>query len=116
MDGKKFYEEIGGSYQNAVAIMMNDALIARMLGKFMTANSYAQIVSSYEQKDYRAVFAASHALKGVAGNLALTPLYELASAITEATRNSDGVNLDEEIEELRKAYNLIEIKYSEHIA
>lgn len=116
MDVKKFYEETGGNYANALAIMMNDALIARMLGKFMGANSYEQIVTLYEQKDYRGLFAASHSFKGVAGNLALTPLFELASIITEATRNSDDANLDKEIAELKKAYALIVEKYSQYIA
>lgn len=116
MDVKKFYEEIGGSYGNAVSIMMNDALISRMLSKFMAANAYEQIVTAYENKDYRAVFASSHSFKGVAGNLALTPLFDLASTITEATRNSDDVNLDKEIAELKKAYALIEEKYQQYIA
>ena len=116
MDVKKFYEEIGGSYANAVAIMMNDALIARMLSKFIGGNAVEQLISSYEQKDYRAVFAASHSLKGVAGNLALTPLFDLASSITEATRNDDGVDLDKEIDELKKAYGLIKEKHSQYIA
>ena len=116
MNVKKFYEEIGGSYSNAISIMMNDALIARMLSKFMASNAYEQIVTSYENKDFRTVFASSHSFKGVAGNLALTPLFELASTITEATRNSDDVNLDKEIGELKKAYALIQEKYAQYIA
>ena len=115
MDVKRFYEEIGGNYQNALALMMNDALIARMLGKFMAANSVGQIISRYAEKDYRGVFTGAHALKGVAGNLALTPLYELASALTEATRNADGANLDGDIAKLRRSYELIPEKYQAYI-
>ena len=116
MNVKQFYIEINGNYDNAVAIMMNDALISRMLNKFMSNNSCENMVSLYEQKDYRSLFAASHTLKGVAGNLALTPLFELASTITEATRNSDDVNLDKEISELQKTYELIKEKYQQYIA
>ena len=116
MNVKQFYIDINGSYEDALAIMMNDVLIAKMLKMFMANNSYQQIVSLYEQKDYRSLFAAAHSFKGVAGNLALTPLYELASIITEATRNSDDVNLDKEIDELKKAYSLVEAKYKEFIA
>ena len=116
MNVKQFYIDINGSYEDALAIMMNDVLIAKMLKMFMANNSYQQIVSLYEQKDYRSLFAAAHPFKGVAGNLALTPLYELASIITEATRNSDDVNLDKEIDELKKVYSLIEAKYKEFIA
>ena len=116
MNIKQFYIDINGSYENALAIMINDALISRMLTKFIDNNAYEQIISAYEQKDYRALFAASHSYKGVTGNLALTPLYNLASVLTEATRNSYDVNLDREIEELKKIYKLIKEKYLEHIA
>ena len=96
--------------------MMNDVFIAKMLTKFMDNNIYEQMISSYENKDYRALFSSSHSFKGVAGNLALTPLFEIASIITEATRNSDDVNLDKEIEELKKQYSLVKEKYLEYIA
>ncbi len=115
MNVKQFYIETNGSYENALAIMMNDMLIKRMLTKFMDNNSFKDIVSLYEQKDFRGLFAASHSFKGVTGNLALTPLYELASTITEATRNSDDVNLDKEIAELKEKYALIEEKFKAYI-
>ena len=116
MDVKKFYEETGGRYADALAIMMNDMMIARLLGKFLSGDAVPQLISLYEKKDYRGVFAASHSLKGVAGNLALTPIFDLACAITEATRNSDDVNLDKEITELGRVHELIRQKYKEHIA
>lgn len=116
MNVKQFYTDIKGNYNSALAIMMNDVFIAKMLTKFMDNNIYEQMISAYENKDYRALFAASHSYKGVTGNLALTPLFELASTITEATRNSDDVNLDKEIQELKEQYSLVKEKYLEHIA
>ncbi len=116
MNVKQFYTDIKGNYKSALAIMMNDVFIAKMLTKFMDNNIHEQMISAYENKDYRALFAASHSYKGVTGNLALTPLFELASTITEATRNSDDVNLDKEIQELKEQYSLVKEKYLEHIA
>ena len=116
MNVKQFYLDINGSYEDAIAIMMNEMLIAKMLGKFMANNAFDEIISDYEKKDYRSLFAAAHSYKGVTGNLALTPLYELSCIITEATRNSDNVNLDKEIAELKSVYSLIKEKYAEHIA
>lgn len=116
MNVKQFYIDIGGNYNDALAIMMNDVLIARMLTKFINGNSCEEMVALYEKRDYRSLFTAAHSLKGVAGNLALTPLFELASFITEATRNSEDVNLDKEILELKEKYELIKSKYQEHIA
>ena len=115
MDVKGFYTEIGGNYKDALAIMMNDMLISRMLSKFINGDSVPQMISQYEQKDYRALFASAHSLKGVAGNLALSPLYELASIITEATRNSDDVNLDNEISKLKSTYEGIKASYTKYI-
>ena len=116
MNVKQFYIDINGNYNDALAIMMNDMFVAKMLKKFMDNNAYEEILSLYKKKDYRALFAASHSLKGVAGNLALTPLYDIASTITEATRNSDDINLDNEMADFKKIYNLIKEKYLEHIA
>ena len=116
MDVKEFYNGVKGNYQGALSIMMNDMFIARMLTKFMSGNAIDQLVSLYEQKDYRGVFAAAHTLKGVAGNLAITPLYDIASVITEATRNKDDADITKEILELKKIHELIKEQYQKYIA
>lgn len=111
MNVKQFYLDIRGSYNDALSIMMNDTLIERMLSKFINNNSYEQMISCYENKDYRSLFGFAHSFKGVTGNLALTPLYEIASIITEATRNSDDVNIDKEIQILKTEYQLVKDSY-----
>jgi len=116
MDVKQFYLDTNGSYNDALSRMMNDALIVRMISKFMSGGSVQNLVSLYENKDYRALFSAAHTLKGVAGNLSLTPLFEIACTITEATRNEDGANLDKEINELKEAYANIESAYNKYLA
>ncbi len=115
MDVKRFYQEIKGNYQNAVSIMMNDALIARMLTKFMANNDYEKIISAYEAKDFQSLFAAVHAFKGVTGNLALTPLYELSCVITEATRNNPNPVIDQEISQLKEVYACVKSNYEKYI-
>jgi len=114
MDVKGFYQAIGGNYEAALRVMMNDAFVERMLGKFFANNAYGDIVSSYENKDFQAVFNSSHAFKGVTGNLSLTPLFEIADTITEATRSLQAVDLDKEIEELKKRYSFVEQAYLGH--
>ena len=106
-----------GNLSNLIRIhhALQRRCIAKMIAKFMNNNSLNEIISFYEQKDYRNLFLSAHAFKGVTGNLALTPLFELSSKITEATRNSDGANLDNEIKELKEAYSLIEINYAKYI-
>ena len=113
MNVKEFYEQIGGNYQKALSIMMNDVLIMRMLTKFFSNNQSEETINAYERGDIHGVFVASHSLKGVAGNLCLTPLLEIASAITEATRNEEKVNIDKEINELKERYKFIFEKYQQ---
>ena len=105
MSIKEIYKEVKGNYDGALAIMMNDSFIERMLSKFFSNNSYDDIISFYEKKDFQSLFAAVHSFKGVVGNLSLTPLYELASTITEKTRKQEVVNIDSDIEELKNTYN-----------
>lgn len=112
MNVKEFYKAINGNYESALLIMMNDAFIERMLAKFFTNNSYKEILSCYEKKDFKSLFAAIHSFKGVVGNLSLTPLYEIASAITEATRSLEVVNIDQDIDKLVSTYSFIEKEYN----
>jgi len=107
MDVKKFYLDTNSNYEEALSRMMNDFLIEKLVSKFISNNQYDALISAYENKDYQAVFTNAHALKGVAGNLALTSLFEIASVITEATRNGATPNLDQEIEMLKESYSLI---------
>ena len=111
MDIKKFYELAGGDYQAAVSIMMNDALIERMIHKFMGNNSYQAIVDAYEEKRIKDVFTLSHSFKGVTGNLALTGLFRVASDLTEATRDKEEANIDEEVAKLKAEYLVVTKAY-----
>ena len=104
---QEFYVLIGGNYQEALGRLMNEQLITRMLVMFKQTNSYGDIVSGYEEKDYKKIFEASHSLKGVAGNLSLTPLFSISSAICEKVRNYENLeveDLEKEMEELNFSY------------
>ena len=110
MTVKEAYDSFGGNYNLAVQTMMNDVFITKMLSKFTQSNSYQSAIDAYQNKNYRGVFEACHSLKGVCGNLALTPLYDKASVICEKTRNlkeNESVNFDLEIEDLTKTYTRV---------
>ena len=111
MNVEEFYSRIGGSYLEAKTRLANDALILRFLLKYKENGDYKQCIEAYEKKDFHAVFEASHALKGVAGNLALTPLFTVASKITEATRHlqeGEVPNIEIDVKELIRVQSLIE--------
>ena len=65
----------------------------------------------YDKKEFESLFGYVHSFKGVVGNLALTPLFEIADIITEATRSLKEVNIDKEIEELKNRYLFVEKAY-----
>lgn len=114
MNVKEFYKSINGDYQYALSIMMNDSLIERMIAKFMSNNSYQEMIDAYDKKDYASLFPLAHSFKGVTGNLALTELYEISSVITEATRNGATPNLDNEIKALKDSYQKLENSYQQY--
>ena len=110
MTVKELYESFNGNYQNALQTMMNDEFIKRMLSKFLVNNCFQDLVNHYENKNLRGVFEASHSLKGVAGTLSLTPIYEKAMVVCEKTRflqEGESIDLDQEVGELKEAYNLV---------
>lgn len=111
MNVKEFYKSTSGNYESALAIMMNDVFIEKMLEMFFSKNVYNDIISSYESKDFESLFKAAHSFKGVTGNLALIPLFEISSIITEATRSLEEVDIDKEIEELKNKYLFIFNEY-----
>lgn len=72
--------EAGGiDVQGALDRMMgNEKLLARLLGKFLHDTSFARLETALAEHDADAAFSAAHTLKGVAGNLSVTTVYELA--------------------------------------
>ena len=110
---RELYADLGGNYQSALSRMMNDALIGRLLKKFL-AYDIAPLANA---KTAQELFQAAHGLKGVAGNLALDRLAELASKLTEATREKEGEDLSPyadlqkaTVEEFHREIGLIQAK------
>ncbi|MDD3401766.1 MAG: Hpt domain-containing protein [Hespellia sp.] len=70
--------------------LVNDEELFEMcLAQFSEDAGFAELRTAIEAKDYHAAFEHAHALKGVAGNLGLTPLFEAISVLVEALRVDD---------------------------
>lgn len=76
--------------------MNSEALYLRLVGMAATDASFAALGESLKARDLGKAFEEAHKLKGVTGNLSLTPLYEPLSALTELLRRK----ADEDYEEL----------------
>ena len=64
----------------------NEALYLRLTGMAAQDAGINRLREALDAHDLDAAFEAAHALKGVMGNLALTPLYTPISAMTELLR------------------------------
>lgn len=69
--------------------MNNEAFYLRLVGMGLKDGNFDVLRAALSAGDAKVAFEAAHALKGVLGNLALTPLYEPAAAITELLRGTD---------------------------
>ena len=64
----------------------SEALYLRLVDSIFAEKSFDGLKEAILQKDYKTAFEYAHGLKGVLGNLSLTPLYEPVSEITELLR------------------------------
>ena len=105
MSVKELYESFGGDYNRAVQTMMNDAFISRMLTKFIEKNSYDDVILSYQNNDMKGIFEASHSLKGVCGNLSLTPMFNVLVEMVEPLRAKVVMDYSPLFNELKRLFN-----------
>ena len=82
--------------------MNNEAFYLRLVDKAINDDSFIKLKDELENKNYDEAFKIAHSLKGVLGNLSLTPLYDLAVDITENLRISKEIDYFELINKLLK--------------
>ena len=69
--------------------MNNEAFYLRLVNTELGDANFAVLQDALSSGKTQEAFAAAHALKGVLGNLALTPIYQPVSELTELLRNAD---------------------------
>lgn len=109
---KILFEEYGGDYEATMRRFMgNEALYVKILSKLPTDPNLQNLRDALHQGNISDAFEAAHTLKGVSGNLGLTPLYDAVCAIVEPLRAgmSCGYGMYRNIEsEFRKVETLLE--------
>ena len=73
--------------QGLARCMKNEALYLRLVSTVPGEVNFTSLQASLEAKDLESAFEAAHALKGVLGNLSLTPMYDTSVEITEHLRS-----------------------------
>lgn len=69
-------------------LMGNSALYEKMLGSFAEMMRSAFVQPDFDISDYTEIIEKAHALKGAAGNLSITPVYEAYSEIVSLLRSN----------------------------
>lgn len=96
---QRIFEAYGADYQVTLGRFMgNRKLYMKFLGMLFQDENLGKLGNALEQRDMVAAFEAAHTLKGVTGNMGLTPLYDAVCSIVEPLR------LREDREDYAKLY------------
>ena len=78
----------------------NEALYIRLCGTIPTEKKFDELAAALEAKDLDTAFDTAHALKGVLGNLCLSPMYEKVVDITEFLRARTDMDYSKKIADI----------------
>ena len=78
----------------------NETFYLTMVEKALKDKSFDQLNEAIDSRDLDTAFEVAHALKGVLGNLALTPMFETVSEMVELLRSRTDTDYSSYIEKL----------------
>lgn len=87
--------------------MDNEALYMKFLVKFLEDDTYNKLVASIEADDHEQSLRCVHTLKGLASNLGLAELSEIASEMTDRFKINDVKGAREYMDALDKHYKTV---------
>lgn len=82
----------------------NESLFVRLATKYLDDPHFGALETAMEEGDSAAAEREAHSLKGVAGNLSFTRLYDIAARITDALRSGDPETAQSLMPDLREAH------------
>ena len=97
-------------------VAVNDALFRigddkelyeELLQTFKKETQIQQLEEALARKDVGAAFAAAHAMKGEAGNMGFTRLYEALNVLVDQLRTGDTGGTEEMFEEVKAAHEVL---------
>lgn len=88
-------------------VLGDEELYIICLEKFVADEGFDKLGKYIEEKKIEMAFNESHTLKGVSGNLGVTPLYNLLTVIVEKLRKDSLEGVFEDYKKIMKSYNKI---------
>jgi HPt (histidine-containing phosphotransfer) domain-containing protein len=102
-------KEYGANVEEGLArCMNNEGFYIRLIGMALSDANFGRLETALAENDLDSAFEAAHALKGVLGNLALSPLFIPASELTEELRGRTGADYQSYYERIRTAKEALE--------
>lgn len=106
---KMLFEEYGANYDLTMnRFIHNEAMYLKLLNKLPADPNLLRLEKALERGDLSDAFEAAHTLKGVAGNLGLTPLFNAVSAIVEPLRAGKVLESTELFQTVRQEFGQVE--------
>ena len=87
--------------------MGNEGFYLRLVKMAAEDPGFGKLFQAVDEGDLDAAFEAAHALKGVLGNLSLTPVLEPVEVITEHLRAREEMDYSGLIGEIREKYEAL---------
>ena len=78
--------------------MGNEQLYLRLVNVVLNDPTFEKLNEAMDSGDLKTAFESAHALKGVLGNLSLTPLYDAVAELTEDLRKPDGRDYSQQLQ------------------
>lgn len=103
---RSIFEAYGGDYRATMARFVNkEDMYLRFLDMLFQDDNMEKLGKSLEADDLKSAFEAAHTLKGVVGNMGLTPLFSAVCTIVEPLRAG------EQRGDYREMYQVIEEEF-----
>lgn len=98
---QELYQNIGGSYEQALRVLRMDRLLDKHIRKLPNNGVIDRLVDAGKKMDSTELFESAHAAKGVCGNLGLTKIADLASQVAEEFRPGNERKMsDDEVKQI----------------
>ncbi len=94
--------QYGANVEEGLArCLNNEAFYLRLVGMSLNDSGFGELETALAASDWKAGFEAAHKLKGVLSNLALTPILEPVSSLTEKLRACQPCEFEAELAAIR---------------
>ena len=98
---KEALDALGAETAEGIArCVNNEEFYLKLVKKVLEQDDLDQLRAAVESGDLDAAFERAHAMKGALGNLALTSLFEQASAMTEELRSRNNIDYSVYVDQL----------------